>query len=107
MFSAADQTAMIETLANCTVSALLYEVETVSFRAIFRDNVEVSSGYELEQIILKPQLMATSANIAALAGAQTFNILRDGETETKRYAFDGKPQPAHSGLVRVLLAVKK
>lgn len=93
--------------ANATVTALLHEVATTTFRAIYDDSVEVVSPYQEDQVIFKPAMTALSTDIAAIAGAQTFEILRDGETESKIYAFDGKPRPDGSGLTLVLLAVKR
>ena len=100
-------TTALTTFANCAVIALLHDVETVTFRAIFDDSVEVASAYQEDQVIFKPAMTALSTDIAAISGAQTFEILRDGETESKVYAFDGKPRPDGSGLTLVLLAVKR
>lgn len=100
-------TTALTSFANCAVTALLHDVETVTFRAIFDDSVEVVSPYEENQVTFKSAITALSTDIAAIAGAQTFEILRDGETESKVYTFDGKPRPDGSGLTLVLLAVKR
>lgn len=93
--------------ANCTVTPLLHGTPAGSFRAIFDDSVEVINTYETEQIMFKPGMTALSTDITEISAAGTFDILRDGDSETKRYAFDGKPRPDGAGLTRVFLAVKK
>lgn len=107
MFTAADRTALLAAFANASVTALLHGVEVHTFRAIVDDNVEVFSNFEEQQTMFKPELTALSSDITAIAGVQSFDILRDAETEVKRYAFDGKPTPDGAGLTRVFLAVKK
>lgn len=100
-------TRAVERFANCTVTAQLGGVGVSSFRAIFDDNVEVVSPYQIDQVSFKPQIAALSADIAAISGSTTFDIKRDSETESKVYSFDGKPRPDGSGLTLVYLAVKK
>jgi len=105
--TAADAAIFISEFANCTVTGQLAGVGVRTFRAIFDDSASVASPYEMDQTEFKPQMTALSADISAIAGAQTFDITRDGETEGKRYCFDGKPRPDGAGLTVVFLAVNK
>jgi len=97
----------LATFANCTVTGQLAGVGVRTFRAILDINQEVASEYEMNQYAPQPQLTALSADIGAIAGVQTFDVTRDGESEGKRYSFNGKPRPDGAGLTVVLLAEKK
>ena len=98
---------LLASFANCTVTVQLGGVGVSSFRAIFDDSVEVVSPYQIDQTSFKPQMTALSTDISAISGSTSFDILRDNETESKIYSFDGKPRPDGSGLTLVYLAVKK
>jgi hypothetical protein len=103
----ADNQLFIDEFANATVTVTLTGVAVQTFRAIFDESVEVISPYQSERANFKPQLAALTSNIAVIDSSMVFEVLKDGESETRRCSFDGKPRPDGSGLSMVFLAGKK
>jgi hypothetical protein len=102
-----DTALFLQEFANCTVTVLMAGAPVANFRGVFDENADPISPFVAERVALKPVLSATTSDIASVSSSHELEIVKDGETQGKRYKFDGKPRFDGSGFTVANLGVAK